>query len=340
MIDALKLWLHGFPRVGVTKDWAVRAESHGFAGVLLADSETLVADPYVELAIASTATRNLELGVAVTNPITRHPAVTAAAIASVHAECGGRGVLGIGRGDSALRQLHLQPASVSVFQQAIVDLRRFLGGDETYRGGARSTVAPLSWLPPGLSHVPVDVAATGPKVIATGAVYADRLTFNLGADVDRLKWAIAHARHARSDAGLDPSAMSLGAYVDVACAPVAAATAMVRGSASIFANLLAEGMRAGVPVSDQDASVLRAVGGAYDANQHGQSGAVQAQLLSDDFLTRFALCGTPAMILDRVLELRELGLDRLVIVPASRDIDDATTEASVAAFARGVLSRL
>lgn len=336
----MKIWLHGFPTAGATRDWAVRAEAQGFAGVLLADSETLVADPYVELAIASTATARVGLGVAVTNPVTRHPAVTAAAIATVHAESGGRGVLGFGRGDSALRQLNLKPATVRDFERAVVDVQGYLGGGRVPEGGVGSGVAPLSWLPAELPKVPVDVAATGPDVIAIGAVHADRLTFNLGADVTRLRWGIDGARQARRDAGLDPEAISLGAYVDVACAALPDAVAMVRGSASIFANFLVEGMRSGVPVSEEDASTLRAVGAAYSEMQHGLLSAPQAQLLPDEFLARFALCGPADTLVERVRELRDLGLDRLVVVPASRDVDPMTAQESVAAFARNVIPQL
>lgn len=333
----MEFWLHGFPVAGHTKDWAGRAERRGFTGVLLADSETLVADPYVELGLASMATRDVHLGVAVTNPITRHPAVTASAIATVHAESGGRAVLGIGRGDSALRQISLKPASLADFKQSVIDVRRYLGAPATGTGDIESATKPLSWLTDEFGPVPVDVAATGPKVIAIGAVYADRLTFNLGADVGRLRWAIAVARKARLDANLDPDAMSFGAYLNMACAPLDDAIEMVRGSASIFAQFLTEGMRAGVPVSDDDKAVLEMVASAYSEAQHGIRSAPQAELLPDDFLRRFALCGPVDTLLPRIAELEDLGLDRIVIVPASRDVTVTMVEASVSDFAKGVI---
>ncbi|WP_066039733.1 LLM class flavin-dependent oxidoreductase [Herbiconiux solani] len=334
----MEFWLHGFPLVGRTKDWAARAEQQGYAGILLADSETLVADPYVELALASSATEHVRLGVAVTNPITRHPAVTAAAIATVHAESGGRAVLGFGRGDSALRLLDLKPASLAAFKQAVIDVRHYLGSPPD-EGDIASVATPLSWMTDEFGHVPVDVAATGPGVIAIGAVHADRLTFNLGADAGRLSWAIATARKARSDAGLDPDAMSFGAYVNVACAPLDDAIAMVRGSASIFAQFLVEGMRAGVPVSDDDKTVLEAVASAHDEAQHGLGIAPQAELLPEGFLRRFALCGPAEILLPRIAELEDLGLDRIVVVPASRDVSAAAVDASISDFATGVIGK-
>jgi 5,10-methylenetetrahydromethanopterin reductase len=52
--------------------------------------------------VAAGQTTRIRLGTGVTNPFTHHAAVTAFAIATVHAVSGGRATLGIGRGDSAL----------------------------------------------------------------------------------------------------------------------------------------------------------------------------------------------------------------------------------------------
>ena len=44
--------------------------------------------------------------------------------------------------------------------------------------------------------LPVEVAASGPKVIAMAALHGDRVMFTVGADVERLHWGIELARHA------------------------------------------------------------------------------------------------------------------------------------------------
>ncbi|MDB5447064.1 MAG: hypothetical protein JWQ97_2381, partial [Phenylobacterium sp.] len=77
---------------------AARLEADGWGGIMLFDSQSLIGDPYVALALAATSTERLGLGIGVTNPVTRHAAVAASAIASVQAASGGRAVLGIGRG--------------------------------------------------------------------------------------------------------------------------------------------------------------------------------------------------------------------------------------------------
>src|SRR4029434_1829249 len=99
----------------------------------------------------------------VTNPVTRHPAVTAAAIATVQVLSGGRAVLGIGRGDSALFHLGQAPAPVDLFARYLERLQGYLSGDVVYLDGAPSRI---EWLAGSRRpKAPVDVAATGLRVL-------------------------------------------------------------------------------------------------------------------------------------------------------------------------------
>lgn len=65
-----------------------------------------------------------------TNPVTRHPAVSASAAATLRIESGGRAALVLGRGDSAVLQLGLRPATIGQLERAVGEIRRFLRGDE------------------------------------------------------------------------------------------------------------------------------------------------------------------------------------------------------------------
>ena len=56
------------------------------------------------------------------------------------------------------------------------------------------TVSRLRWLRDGDPKVPIDVAASGPKVIEIAARHADAITFAVGVDPYRLGWAVEHAR--------------------------------------------------------------------------------------------------------------------------------------------------
>ena len=226
--------MNGFP--GTAVEAARRAEAEGWDGIGVPDSQNLSGDPYVALALAAHSTSTLLLRTNVTNPLTRHPAVTAASIATVQAESNGRAMLGIGRGDSALAHLGLAPAPPEVFEAYLERLQGYLRGEEvefetdndgkglvdsskTLRLGDGPAASRLRWMRYARQKkVPVDVAASGPKVIAIGGRLADSITFAVGANTERISWALEQARTARREAGLGLDSLSLGAMVPVAVA--------------------------------------------------------------------------------------------------------------------------
>ena len=331
----MEIWLHGFPVPRHAAALAVEAEERGFDGLMLADSENLVGDPYVELALAARDTTRLRLGVAVTNPVTRHPAVTASAIATLQIESDGRAVLVLGRGDSAVLQLGIRPATTAQLERAVGDIRGFLRGDAVpTAGGASARMAWIAAFAP--ADVPVSVAATGPATIALGARTAGRVDLTVGADPQRVAWAVAEARRAVPE-GAPPA--SLGAFVNVVVHPdVAVARDLVRGSAAIFAHFVSEGP-ADV-LSGADRTVVARLGTAYQEAQHGLRTASHSAVLPDEFLDRFTVVGPADHCAERLRELVDLGLDRIIMVPASRDADPELVTASNRLFAEEVLPRL
>ncbi len=230
-----QVWTHGFPVPGRTAELARQAEESGFDGLLLADSQNLVGDPFVELGVAAGVTHRIGLGTGIVNLVTRHPAVVAGAIASVQVESGGRAVLGVGRGDSSLAQIGVAAPAAARLRDLVTQVRGYLHGQEVTAGG---TVSRIGWIPgTGQPAVPVELAATGPRTIALAATLADRVMFTVGAEPFRVAWAAGLARQARAAAGLDPAGLRMGAYVNVACDPdLATACGLIRGSAAIFAH--------------------------------------------------------------------------------------------------------
>ena len=122
-------------------------------------------------------------------------------------------MLGIGRGDSALAHLGRAPAQLGQFERYLRQLQTYLSGaavsfeeidiphevappmSELHLHDA-PTASRIGWIA-GSAKVPVEVAASGPKVIALSALHAERVMFTLGADVERLQWGIELARKTR-----------------------------------------------------------------------------------------------------------------------------------------------
>jgi 5,10-methylenetetrahydromethanopterin reductase len=311
--------------------YAAKLEADGFDGVAVVDSQNLSGDPYVALAMAAVNTSRLGLATGVTNPYTRHPAATASSIASVQSLSGGRAVLGIGRGDSALAHLGLSPAPVSVFASYLRRLQGYLKGDDV-PFDADSTVASVDALGLGdqpvasriqwigaFPKVPLDVAATGPRVIELAAVVADQVTFAVGADTERLTWAIDLARAARREQGLDPDALGIGAYVNVAVHPdLAVARRLTAGGLSTLARF---NVMHGQPVGPYDAgsaAMLTELHNRYDMNHHTQGGSVQAATLTPEFVDRYAVVGSVDAVCARLSELAALGITRFVLMGVGR----------------------
>jgi 5,10-methylenetetrahydromethanopterin reductase len=317
-----------------TIDQVRAAEAEGWDGQMFMDSQCLSPDPYVLMGACALATQRIKLSTGVTNPLTRHVAVTAASAATVQAISGGRAVLGIGRGDSALAYLGRAPARMAAFERALKELQTLLGGGKLDFGGEiaatdapsldtlslgdRPSASGLQWLPQGLAKVPLDVAATGPKVIELSAAIAERVTFSVGASPERIRWALGVARAARRQRGLPEAGVSYGAQIIVICC-ADRETALERAMSAVppLARFqVIQGEVAG-PVSDADAANFAAIRKGYDMTKHAKSletSKIIGAALTPDFLQRFAIVGPPEHCTARLLELIACGLERFVVV--------------------------
>src|SRR5918911_1923349 len=106
------------------------AEDLGYHTLYLGDSQMIWREAFSLLGAAALATSRIRLGPGVSNPVTRDPAVLAAAIETLVELAGPRIVLGIGAGDSSLRTLGKQPASLKQLEASIDLIRGLLAGQE------------------------------------------------------------------------------------------------------------------------------------------------------------------------------------------------------------------
>ena len=267
-----------------------------------------------------------------TNPVTRHPTVTASAAATLQEETGGRAVLGLGRGDSALIQIGRRPVHPSELERALVQIQGLLRGEEVeLDDGAKTRIG---WIAESeRPKVPVSVAATGPHVIELAARHAERIDFTVGAEPERLRWAVKTARAVGED-------VSLGAFLNVGVDPDrAAARDLVRGSTAILARFGTEGAPPD-GLSDVTREGIELLADDYDESRHGHGNAPAARRLDDEFIDRFAVVGTAEEVAERLREIEALGIERVIVVPGSLDADPAAVEESNVRFGEGVLPAL
>ncbi len=153
---------------------ATQAESHGFDRCWVYDEGLATRDLYVTLSAIATATSRLELGPGITNPYTRHPAQTAAAIASIDELSDGRAFLGVGAGGS----LTLDPLRIdrrkplTAVRETIEACRGLWSGQPTDLDGIHTQLRSAQ-LGHGRPDIEIWLAGRGPKMLHLGGAEAD-----------------------------------------------------------------------------------------------------------------------------------------------------------------------
>ena len=293
-------------------DWVARAETLGFGGVWVADSQSVFRDAFMALTLFAGRTRKMELATGVTNVITRHPAVLAHSFATLDEYSGGRAVLGVGVGDSAVHTIGEKPVKLKRMEEIINVARKLMAGEEINFDGQDLKV---SWPP---CKVPVVVACTGPRSLQLAGRIADGVLFQVGAAPELVRYAKRNIGLGARQAGRDPSEIKL--YQRLAFA-VSEDRDQVRAEARGYASVAASTIYKAVPHGDMPADLLRdlqTMKEKYDYQQHGSMDAEQAGLITDRILDAVAITGTPDEVIPRLRELTDLGIENFVLPIATK----------------------
>src|SRR5215831_11447369 len=92
--------------------------------------------------------RRARVAVCVTNLLTRHPAVSAAAIASLDHGSNGRAVLGIGAGHSGTKNVGLPKSRARELAEGVTFIKTLLKGTPATLGGASAHLPWIKRAPP------------------------------------------------------------------------------------------------------------------------------------------------------------------------------------------------
>jgi 5,10-methylenetetrahydromethanopterin reductase len=263
---------------------AAEAERLGFGGVWVADSHQVFRDAWATLALCAERTRTIRLATGVTNPVTRSPAALAGAIATVDELSGGRAVLGIGVGESAVRNAGLAPARLGELEEAVAQIRGLLDGG-------------LSW---PARRVPVVVGASGPRALALAGRIGDGALVQIGARPELVRWALE-----RLGADRPP------VHLRLACAVGDRAREEVAPYAAAAANTIVRAVPAdALPPDLRDD--LRELRERYDYARHVGAAPPHAEALTDRVLDAVAVVGDAGEVASRLRSLARL-VETLVI---------------------------
>ena len=287
---------------------AVEAERLGYEYCLVAD-EGFHPDVYACLGVIARATDRITLGV-LTNGYTRHPAVTAAAAATVNELSGGRLVVTLLAGGSmVLSPMGIERARPArVVADSVQVLRRLWSGDEvSWRGQTCSL--DRARLGMGPQSIPIWIAGRGPRLLELAGQQADGVILTVKPDLGA---ALSLIGSAAAAAGWpDPHCFYLGRIC--------------------YTPELLEGQRRTLSfvLMDSPRRVLQSLGLTPDeiaviehAAQTNQPELVD-ELVTDALLQRYQVAGTAEECRAEVEELaREHSLSGVLIDALSEDLDE------------------
>jgi probable F420-dependent oxidoreductase len=316
------------PPVSETVGRAKLAEDNGFSHVWMWDSHVLWQEVYPIFALMAAATSDIHLGPCVTNPVTRDPTVTAAAMATLNEISGGRMELGIGRGDSAQRVLGRDPVSVTALEHACHTIRDLAEGREAEIGG---TAVQLKWSEG--RRLPVWVAAYGPQALRCAGRVADGLIMQL-ADPFIIEWSLRYLREGAEQAGRDPADIKIMAAAPAYISDdLAYAREQVRWFPALVSNHVVDLVHR-YHEGELPAELTAYIGQRelYDYAHHGRIGSENAGFVSDEVVDRFCVLGSAAQVRDKLGELRDLGVQQFNVYSM---VDDP--RALISGFGREII---
>jgi 5,10-methylenetetrahydromethanopterin reductase len=290
-----------------------RVDALGFSNLWLTDSSLHARNSYAYLTLAASASPRLLLGTAVTNPLTRHPAITAVAAATVDDISDGRMILGIGAGDRPLLALGLRPARLTSMRSAIGAIRSlWSGADVTVEDTAfELRAAHLRF--EARSDIPIYISASGPKMLELAGEIADGVILLVGLFPEALGWALEHVDRGAATAGRPRPHVAAFAYGAIdddeerALGSARSIAAWFPQTAPVVCEL------AGLPPS-----LIGSVRERYEGGEF-QEAAGAARLLPDDFVRMVALAGDDRQARERVEAVVAAGVDSIHVFPLGEE---------------------
>ena len=302
--------------IGACPALAALAERAGFEMLGIVDSQSVSADAYVALAVAAQHTERIRLGPAVTNPITRHPVVTANAMATLDRLSGGRAFMGLGAGDSAVFTLGLRPARLAELERTALELQRLTAGRRVVRDGGPVQITGAT------RRIPLYLAADGPRAhqlagrVADGAFIGSGLT---APDVATSRAEIAAGARAADRA---PETIDTWWLVKANVADSRdTAIEEIKGTLVSSGNRVFRAIAPPVALHEAIEEIHRG----YDPLAHAALDAAANGRLSDraevtSYLAeRFAIAGTPDDCVAQVERAWRAGADQLLLTAITPD---------------------
>jgi alkanesulfonate monooxygenase SsuD/methylene tetrahydromethanopterin reductase-like flavin-dependent oxidoreductase (luciferase family) len=146
----------------------------------------------------------------------------------------------------------------------------------------------------------------------------DRISFAVGSAPERIAWALETCHARLQETGRDRKDISIGAFINLVCDPdeqrAIGLGRMIAGMVAHFA-----GMK-NAPVDHlppQLKGLATRMQSQYDMAHHAQEEGTHLNVVDDEFVDWFSICGAPDKCLERLQTLIDMGLDHIYLLGGS-----------------------
>ena len=294
-------------------DHARVAEECGFKYVSVVDIPFLGREVDAMMTMAALNTGKIRIGQGVTDPVTRHPLVTANASATIDELSGGRAFVGIGTGGPWGKPMS-RPAPLSTLREAVTFIKRYTAGEEVAWRGVRFR---SEW---SRRELPVYIACGGPRACRLAGEVADGVIATSNADLATNVWRMEQIARGAESVGRDPAEIDYWVRGMIyLCDDKAKAAREVAGYAVNGAYLLWIQMQQGTPESEALRRRLektqpgmiedcKKVFETFDPKWVEHPDAPAARCITPRILEAQHLVGTPDEVCERLRRLEEAGM--------------------------------
>jgi len=308
------------------------AETLGYDYAWMPD-QTFYRDPLVMLGVIALNTTKIQLGVGVTNPYTRHPAITARAVATVDELSGGRMNLGIGAGNGRelLRPLGFERkhAATMCRDAAIIARSLFKGEKVTYGGKVVAKGVKLSFK--ARSDIPIYIAGQGSKILEASGEVADGAIIGSLITQGGLDYAFSNINKGAKKSGRSIKDIDIVSWVG--CAITDEKKDFIRRRKPGVARILGEASVKTLRQIGIEEEVIEAVKQAYAKG--GRSNA--AKYVPDEAVEKINVVGTAQECADKIGWLFHRGVDQFALLTVGCELD--SIKKTIEKFATEVISR-
>jgi len=302
--------------------------------------ERFFREVYSGLTLAAVHTRRIKLGTMVTDPYTRHPALTAMAIATLDEVAEGRAVLGLGAGVAGFTEMQLgrrQP--VEAMREAITIVRELLGGATVdLHGQVMSLAHGRLDFQPLRAHVPVYIASNGRLGLALAGEIAEGAVMQGAVAAPLVAWFLAQVQRGAQRVSRSLHEVDIVSRVNLCLHPDARVAKDVMRPA-IARSLIAQYPHfrtfttAGLAIPTHLQELIAAIGYTHDP---ALLAPVAAQV-PDAVVEAVTLAGTVEDVATCAQRMAQQGIKHIMVYPQAPDGD---VERVLTSFAYAVIPRV